>query len=235
MNGLHDLGGVDGLGPIHPTPAEPPFHAQWEKTAHSLMAAGFLAGYFGIDALRYGIELMDPREYLSSPYYLHWVRSVEHHAIAAGAIDPEELDRRTRHYLEHPDAALPEHEPNPKLVEVAEAAVLAGASARRPLDTPPAFAVGDVVRVDDPAPFGHTRRARYVRGKVGAVIAYRGSFVYPDTAAAGLGEDPQHVYTILFAAQTLWGQEYAEPNTSTTFDVWEPYIAHAPTAEGASA
>ena len=164
MNGLHDLGGVDGLGPVRPSPAEPPFRAEWEKVAHGFITAGFLGGYFGLDAFRYGIELMDPREYLSSPYYLHWARSVEHHAIAAGEIDPHELDRRTRHYLENPDAPLPEHEPNPGLVGAVEAAVFAGASARRPVDAPPGFAVGDAVRLSDAVPFGHTRLPRYARG-----------------------------------------------------------------------
>ena len=67
------------------------------------------------------------------------------------------------------------------------------------------------------------------------MIAHHGSFVYPDSAAAGLGDDPQHVYTVLFSAQTLWGEKYAEPNTSTTVDVWEPYITHINAMEGVNA
>lgn len=234
MNGLHDLGGLDGLGPIHPTPAEPVFNAEWEKAAFTLFPAAFRAGYCGVDAFRYGIERMDPREYLSSPYYLHWVHSVEQYAIAAGAVDPEELDRRIQHYLDNPDAPLPEHEPDQELVDFANAAAFDGAPAQRPVATRPAFAVGDVVRLSDAVPFGHTRLPRYARGKVGTVIAHHGSFIYPDSAAAGLGEDPQHVYAVLFSAQTLWGEKYGEPNTSSTLDVWEPYITHITTKEEAN-
>ncbi len=229
MNGLHDLGGMDGLGPINPTPAEPVFRAEWEKAAFTFFPAAFRAGYLGIDAFRYGIELMDPREYLSSPYYLHWVHSVERYAIAAGAVDPDELERRTRYYLKHPDAPLPDHEPNQELLDFVNAAAFSGAPAQRPLDAGPAFAVGDVVRLTDAVPFGHTRVPRYARGKVGTVIAHYGSFIYPDSAAAGRGDDPQHVYAVLFTGATLWGEKYADPNTSATVDVWEPYITRVDT------
>lgn len=69
--------------------------------------------------------------------------------------------------------------------------------------------------------------ARYIRGKVATVVAYRGSYIFPDAAGNERGEDPQHVYTIQFGGAELWGEEYAEANTSSTFDVWDPYIEHA--------
>ena len=70
----------------------------------------FAAGFFGVDQFRYGIEQMHPAEYLASRYYEHWVHTAEHHAASAGAIDPDEIERRTAHYLEHPDEPLPRHE-----------------------------------------------------------------------------------------------------------------------------
>ena len=31
-------------------------------------------------------------------------------------------------------------------------------------------------------------------------------YVFPDTVAVGLGEDPQWLYTVLFDGRELWGQ-----------------------------
>jgi nitrile hydratase subunit beta len=108
-----------------------------------------------------------------------------------------------------------------------------GASAQRPTDTPQRFVVGDLVRVRDESPSGHTRLARYVRGKVGTVIAYRGSFVFPDSAGNEGEEDPQHLYTIQIDGAALWGPKNSEPRTSSTFDAWDPYLEVVNHQEGA--
>ena len=235
MNGVFDVGGTDGLGPVNPTPEEPAFHAEWEKAALAMQLACFRGGWFNIDSFRHGIELMDPVVYLSSPYYEHWLHSFEHHGITKGHIDPDELDRRAQYYLDNPDAALPAHEPSPELVEFLEAVVSGGAPADRPTEKPMRFHVGDVVRVRDVAPRGHTRMARYVRGKVATVVACRGAYVFPDASGNERGEDPQHLYTIQFEGAELWGREFADPNTSSTFDVWDPYIERVHEREGVNA
>ncbi|GAB3760531.1 nitrile hydratase subunit beta [Nocardioides ginsengisegetis] len=233
MNGVHDLGGMDGFGAIDAPLTEPPFDAEWEKAIAAMQLACFRGGWFGIDSFRHGIELMDPVTYLTTSYYEHWLHSIEHHGISHGHIDPEELDRRTQHYLAHPEDPLPEHAASPELLEFVDAVVTYGGSAQRPTDTAQRFEVGDVVRVRDASPQGHTRLARYVRGKVGTVIAYRGSFVFPDAAGNDRGEDPQHLYTIQIDGGELWGNEHAEPRTSSTFDAWEPYLDVVHQHEGA--
>ena len=230
MNGVFDLGGTDGLGAVNVVDDEPVFHADWEKHVFTMFPACFRAGYFGVDSFRHGIEKMDPATYLKAPYYEHWLHSIENHAIAAGAVDAAELDRRTQHYLANPDAPLPEHAQPRELVDFVEAVVPMGASAARTIDRAPQFSVGDRARVSDSSPFGHTRRARYVRGKTGAIVAHHGAFIYPDTAGNGLGEHPEHVYTIVFSSEDLWGADYADPNASVCFDVWEPYLESAMTA-----
>src|SRR5439155_1039419 len=53
MNGIHDLGGMHGFGPVDPEPNEPVFHHDWERRAFALnLAAGFL-GRWNIDMGRY--------------------------------------------------------------------------------------------------------------------------------------------------------------------------------------
>ena len=226
MNGVHDLGGTDGLGPVVAEKNEPVWHADWEKAAFTMFPTNFAKGYFGVDEFRFGIEQMHPAEYLLSPYYDHWAHTIEHYTVKAGVIDPQELDERTRYYLDNPDAPVPDRK-DPELVSLMETIVRQGGSARRESDRPARFKVGDRVRVKDDSPFGHTRRARYIRGRTGVVDSAHGTFIYPDSAGNGLGDDPQHVYTVVFRATDLWGEEEADPNQTVTFDVWEPYLERA--------
>jgi nitrile hydratase len=233
MNGVFDLAGTDGLGPVVVQEDEPLFRAEWEKTAFALFSMCFRAGFFGVDQFRHGIELIDPAVYLKSPYYEHWLHTAEHFGAKLGKLDMDELDRRTEYYLKNPDAPLPEHADDPELLAFVEAVVPAGAPAGRESDKVARFKVGDIVRVHRSAPKGHTRRARYIRGAVGEVVAARGTFIYPDTAGNDLGECPEHVYTLRFTSEELWGAEYAERNESVYFDVWDPYIELV--SEGAQA
>ena len=115
MNGVHDLGGTDGLGPVVVPDREPVFTAEWEKAAFAMFSMCFRAGFFGVDEFRYGIEQMHPAVYLLSPYYENWIHTVEHYGQAKGVLDLDEVDRRTQYYLEHPDAPLPQRE-DPDLV-----------------------------------------------------------------------------------------------------------------------
>ena len=223
MNGVHDLGGTDGLGPVKVEDNEPVWHAEWEKAAFGMFPFPFAAGHFGVDEFRFGIEQMHPAEYLASRYYEHWVHTAEHFATKAGALDPDEVEERTRYYLEHPDEPLPETK-NPELLAFVDAAVKNGVTARRESDVAAKYAVGDRVRVIDDSPRGHTRKARYIRGKPGEVVMAHGTFIYPDTAGNGLGDDPQHVYTVRFDAADLWGRDFGDANAAVNVDVWEPYL-----------
>jgi len=39
MNGIHDMGGMHGMGPIQCEKNEPVFHARWETRAYALTRA----------------------------------------------------------------------------------------------------------------------------------------------------------------------------------------------------
>jgi nitrile hydratase beta subunit len=146
--------------------------------------------------------------------------------VRAGALDPDEIEKRTQYYLENPDAALPDKQDS-SLVEFIDAATASGLNASRDTGKAAKFAVGDRVTVIADAPRGHTRKASYIRGKTGVIELAHGEMIYPDAAGNGQGEAPEHVYTVLFTNSELWGAEAAEPNGSVTFDVWEPYIVPA--------
>ena len=65
------------------------------------------------------------------------------------------------------------------------------------------------------------------------ISAAHGTYLYPDTAGNGLGDCPEHLYTVRFDATELWGAEYADPNGVNYFDVWEPYLSPVPATQGA--
>ncbi len=75
-------------------------------------------------------------------------------------------------------------------------------------------------------PVGHTRLPRYVRGRRGTIDRDHGVFVFPDTNAAGQGSNPQHVYSVRFAARELWGPD-ARARDSVYVDLWDDYLESA--------
>jgi nitrile hydratase len=94
MNGIHDLGGMHGLGPIDREENEPVFHHAWERRAFALnMAAGFL-GEWNIDMSRYAREQMPPAEYLATSYYEHWLWGLERLLVEKGLLTRAELEAR---------------------------------------------------------------------------------------------------------------------------------------------
>ena len=76
---------------------------------------------------------------------------------------------------------------------------------RMDADVPPRFKPGDRVRTRNIHPTGHTRLPRYARGRVGVIARDHGIFVFADASGDGLGKIPQHLYSVRFTAQELWG------------------------------
>jgi nitrile hydratase len=214
MNGIHDLGGMHGFGPVEREPDEPPFHGPWEAAVVALMRAGMQGGVYNIDEFRHGIERMDPAHYLRSTYFERWLDGITRLYLEKGVVTPAELAARGGGTVTRAEAA-PASPVSPS--------GRGPGSTFRPATAPPRFAVGAPVVARTIHPSGHTRLPRYARGKRGVVAAHRGCHVFPDTHAHGLGEQPQHVYAVRFAARDLWG-EAAEPNQSVYLDLWDSYL-----------
>jgi nitrile hydratase len=221
MDGVHDLGGMHGFGPVEREPDEPPFHGRWEAAVVAIMRATRGAGVYNIDEFRHGIERMDPAHYLASSYFEHWLDGIARLLDEKGVVGAAELQARTRQLLERPDvpAAVAATAPAPRRPRAEET------SFRTPTG-PPRFPVGAAVTTRTMHPSGHTRLPRYARGRRGVIDAHRGCHVFPDTAAHGRGEQPQHVYSVRFEARELWG-EAAEPNQRVHLDLWESYLLPA--------
>jgi nitrile hydratase beta subunit len=222
VNGPHDLGGMHGLGPIHPEPEaeEPVFHAEWEKRVFGLtMAAGFL-GRWSIDTQRHALERQHPADYFRHSYYENWLTGLETLLVETGLVTPEELATG--------EAAGQADEATKKRVLTAESVGTVMAKGGRievDVDAPPRFQPGDRVRARNRHPAGHTRQPRYVRGRVGVVHEHYGSHVFPDRSAEGSREG-RHLYSVRFEASELWG-ETGDKRGSVYVDLWEDYLEPA--------
>ncbi|MEM8838299.1 MAG: hypothetical protein AAGE89_09420 [Pseudomonadota bacterium] len=96
MNGIHDLGGMDGIGPINPKQNEPVFHDEWERRMFGMFISCFAGGHYNVDEFRHAIERMDPAHYLESSYYEHWLKSLETLLVEKGVVTEEELEARKK-------------------------------------------------------------------------------------------------------------------------------------------
>ena len=98
-----------------------------------------------------------------------------------------------------------------------------GASARVDAEVTPRFKPGDSVLTRNINPAGHTRLPRYARAKRGVVARDHGVFIFPDSHAHGLGEKPQHVYSVRFEFRELWGAD-ASALDCLYLDLWDDYL-----------
>ncbi len=94
MNGAHDMGGMDGFGPVEREADEPIFHAEWERRALALTIAMGLHGLWNIDMSRYARENRDPLGYLEDSYYERWLYGLEALLEQNGLVTRDEIEAR---------------------------------------------------------------------------------------------------------------------------------------------
>jgi nitrile hydratase len=218
MNGIHDMGGMDGFGPVQSEPNEPPFHHAWEGRALAMNRALGFAKLWTIDTSRAKIEELPPQEYLGRSYYEKWAKRLELLLIERGYIGEDEVAA---------GRALRPGKPLPRVLPAAEVnKVLTRGSYSREPTGPARFKAGDRVRTRNIHPQTHTRLPRYARDKVGTIECVRGFHVFPDTVAIGQGEHPQWLYTVVFNARELWGDD-ADPALTVSIEAWDPYLEPA--------
>lgn len=217
MNGVHDLGGMHGFGPVEREENEPTFHAAWEGRVLGINGILRGVGYYNIDAFRHGIERMPPADYLRSSYYERWLATVERNAIEQGLIDRDELEARVAFLREHPDAEPPHATAPPAPPSEMRA------SPTSPPPPAPRFVAGDAIVTRNINPTGHTRLPRYARGKRGIIHRAYWPQTLPDTNAHYLGEHPQMLYSVRFDGRELWGEQ-AEPGQVLYLDLWDSYL-----------
>jgi nitrile hydratase beta subunit len=197
VDGIHDLGGMQGFGPVVVEQDEPVFHHGWERRVFGMNFGTLPAN---IDQFRHTIERMDPAEYLRTSYYEHWLHAIEAELAEHGVFD----------------------RPKPENPPIDGPTLLAALQTPRPPPAPPGpsqFGVGDEVRVRRYAPTGHTRCPRYLRGVPGHIVAVRGTFTLPDASARGENRQ-EPLYCAAFSASDIWGAS----DHIVHADLWESYL-----------
>jgi nitrile hydratase beta subunit len=217
MNGVHDMGGMQDMGPVRPEKNEPVFHAPWEGRVFAMYWA--IDGDWPGGSGRYQRELIPPPEYLRMSYYERWLTSLSELLIKSGMVTRTELETgvaqggntKGRHMLRADEVA---------------AMIAAGGTSARDVPVAAKFHEGQRVRARNVNPMGHTRLPRYARGKQGVITRDHGVQVFNDSFVQGLGEKPQHLYSVRFAARELWGQEAAVTD-SVYVDLWDDHLEAA--------
>lgn len=218
MNGVHDMGGMHGMGPIGHEPSPPVFHEAWEPRAWALYLLGSRYGRGTWKGYRYELERIPPAEYLRMPYYERWFTILVDQLLRSRFITREELATGQA------DPSVPVPALPPPVPPVRGA--IPGGS-RLDLPVPAKYRAGQQVRARNMNPVGHTRLPRYVRGKRGVITRDHGVWGSQDTDAGGnVVGAPQHVYTVRFPARELWG-DAASPRDAVCIDAWEDYLERA--------
>jgi nitrile hydratase len=213
MNGIHDMGGMQDMGPLQYEKNEPVFHADWERRVFAMVWATDRP-----PGSRYQRDIIPPAEYLRMSYYEKWLTAFVNLMLKHGMITPSELETgkpvpgtRKGKLLTAAQVPAKLTKRYPRIQNVAVA---------------PRFQAGQAVRARNMNPITHTRLPRYTRGKKGTIERDHGVFNFEDTASQQLDKKPQHVYTVRFTARELWGEE-ASRNDSVYVDMWDDYLEPA--------
>lgn len=215
MNGIHDLGGMQGFGPVVDEPDEPPFHAPWEARVLALQRAILFTRTWNLDAFRYAQERLPASVYVAVSYYHRWFLALAASAIDHGLVTRAELDAGR--------SAGPAR-PVQRTMTLRDVDL---GKTRSPFGRMPKqdarFKPGDVVRTTNIHPMGHTRLPRYARDKTGRVEVVHGCHAFPDAIVAGDREASAWLYAVVFDSRELWG-EGADPSLTISIDAFEPYL-----------
>jgi len=218
MNGVHDMGGMHGMGPIRYEKDEPVFHSPWESRVYAMNRAMGAWGKWNLDAWRHDIELLPPADYLRLTYYERWFAALEKRVVNYGFLTHKEL--------ESGKTAAGSSKARPALTPEAARIIDRGIPSSKDPSILPKFSIGQLVRARNINPVGHTRLPRYARGKIGQIHRDHGVYTFPDTNAQYRGEKRQHVYSVRFSARELWGDQ-ASPVDSVYIDMWDDYLEQA--------
>ncbi len=191
MDGVHDLGGRQGFGPVRSKGHCEPFHGEADIRIAAMWVRLVRQGIYNMDEYRHAIERMEPRHYMSASYYERTFTAVASLCVERGVFTAEELSAAAGFPI---SLSLPSQ---PGRVG--------------PIDLP-VIEVGDRVRVKDEFVPGHIRMPGYIRGKTGVVVGVSPAYPYPDAHGHGLQSPWQQTFDVQFSAQDIWpdGAEAAD-------------------------
>jgi len=212
-----DLGGGPNADRVVPEPEGELFHADWEPGVLAVTLAMGATGSWNIDMSRAARESLP--DYARLSYYEIWFEALLRMLAERGLVQPGEAAAGRSLQPPRPVARV-------LRADAVAAALARGAPTLRTGAGTPRFAAGDAVRTRAAPVAHHTRLPGYAHGKRGVIERVHGPHVFADAHAQGLGEQPQPLYAVAFAATELWGDD-ATPGLSVSLDAWESYLEPA--------
>ena len=222
MEGIHDMGGVEGYGPLSFSPNEKvKLTERWQVISWVAVFALLRSGRTNIDAHRHRIERLDPTRYLPISYWGRWLAAIESAVIDQGIADLDTIEDEIRRRGHEPEASA---EPPRMYSTIGLESRDNAPGSRRTVDEQPRFTVDERVRtLAYPPHAGHHRLPRYCRGRLGTIARIYPAFALPDARAHNNGERPSYLYAVRFEAYELWGPD-ADPVQRCHLDLFEPYL-----------
>ncbi|MCY3878545.1 MAG: nitrile hydratase subunit beta [Rhodobacteraceae bacterium] len=222
MTRIHDMGGRFGDGAIAGRSGGRVFEERWHARALALTLAAGALGHWNIDMSRHSRECLPPKDYQRFSYYEKWLAALADLLVRHGLVTCGELSDPER------SPACPAHQ---KILRPAHVATVLGRGLTytRPVSGAAKFANGAMVRTRrhtaNPLVIGgHTRLPAYACGRRGRIVGCHGAQVLPDSNAHGLGEAPEWLYSVEFAAAELWGPDTENPDDTMVLDAFESYL-----------
>lgn len=220
MDGIHDLGGMQGFSPVDPVDDVVGYHEEWEGLAHTAAIGTLGSGVHNMDEFRHAIERLEPAQYLNVAYYDRWLMAASTLAVEKGVLTPEELRERTE-AIAAGEETVPDRRDPGRIDELIDGVV--DAYDAWVDEEEPAFDDGEDVRVRRVHPDGHTRCPGYVRGARGTIVDHRGTHTLPDAHAHGEdGAEP--IYNVAFELDELWPERDGEESGVIHAELWESYL-----------
>ena len=218
MNGIHDVGGMDGFK-LPKRDQGRVLKEEWERQVWGLTFGLRVPGL--APGGRIAIENIPPDLYLSMPYYARWLYVREQALRQSGLVTEEEL-RNPAGPIRMPNI------PNfrPAAPDDVVPFLAQDASAQVAVNIPARFSAGDAVTVKNEHPVWHTRVPRYVRGRRGVIQKDHGVHPFQDAVPGAGPRRLQHLYTVRFTAPELWGSR-GHPRDRIYADLWDDHLQKA--------
>jgi len=210
VSSLHNLGGMQGFGPVWTTEEGTAFHTDAERRVFRLMMGLMAGGWCDTDGFRAAVEQLPAQTYVRECFPMNYFLGMEQQLQERGLIEPGDLEA----WMHGTKPAGRPTVPPPIMADGSEP------------PEPARFRVGDRVKVRAFDTQGHNRLPNYLRGQVGAITAERGLSDLPDALAARAGRKPRPVYTVEFMARDVWGS-HASAGDRLSAEIFQDYIEMA--------
>jgi len=207
MSSLHNLGGMQGFGPVWTTEEGTAFYTEDERRVFRLMMGLMAAGWCDTDGFRAAVEQLPVAIYARECFPTNYFLGMEKQLAERGLIQPGDREAWMNGVKPTGRPAMP-----PQIVPAASET-----------PEPPRFRIGDRVKIGTTDRQGHNRLPNYLRGQTGTITAERGLVDFPDALAARTGRRPQPVYTVEFLAREVWGDSPAGDDRLSA-EIFQDYI-----------